>query len=696
MSSKKENKFSFSSLQEDDETKPLKKKNGLKPFGEKVATKEIKKPIAKKENNIKLSNTNKKVTNSYGVENIKVLEGLEAVRKRPGMYIGSLNTKGLHHLIWEIVDNAVDEVLAGYATEVKITIKPNGSCLVEDDGRGIPIGIHPKTKKSTIETIFTVLHAGGKFGGEDSGYKISGGLHGVGASVVNALSTWLKVNVYKDGEHHEATFKNGGKVDKKSHLIGGTKKQGTSVQFMPDGTLFEVTKFDFDIIERRIKQTAYLNKGLKITLVDERDGETKNRTYVFAGGLKDYIKELSRGKELIHENPIYNEGSEKGIVVEVALQYNTTYSNSIYSFVNSVATTDGGTHEQGFNDALVRIINNYCKMKNLLKKGDSDLSREDVKEGLISIISIKHPDPIYEGQTKSRLGNTEVRKVVNNVTTKQLEKFLLENPAIAKQIIGKVLLAARAREAARNARELARRKNVLEISSLPGKLADCSSKDPKESEIFIVEGDSAGGSAKLGRNRETQAILPLRGKVINAERTRIDRLFNNNEIGTIINAIGAGIMDEFDIKKIRYHKIVIMTDADVDGSHIRILLLTFFYRYMRKIIGAGYLYIAQPPLYKITANGKSNFVYTEDQKEKLLAKIDTKSPMIQRYKGLGEMNYDELWDTTMDEKNRKLLKVVINDAVEANNVFTSLMGEEVDGRKKFISKNAKFAKNIDT
>ena len=639
-----------------------------------------------------------KNTQSYTAKNIKVLEGLEAVRKRPGMYIGSVDSKGLHHLVWEIIDNSVDEVLAGYAKEIKIFLKSNGSCLIEDDGRGIPTEIHPKTKKSTLETIFTVLHAGGKFGGDDSGYKVAGGLHGVGASVVNALSSWLKVNVYKDNKHYEIVFANGGKVEKKAHLVDTTKKQGTTVQFMPDGTIFETIEWDFEFIKKRIKQAAYLNKGLKISIVDERnnkDPDNYSAEFEFSGGIKDYMIELSREKDKIHENVIYSTGEEKNVIVEIAMQYNSSYSNSIYSFVNSVSTVDGGTHEQGFNDALVRIINNYCKMKNLIKKNDADLSREDVKEGLISVISIKHPDPIYEGQTKAKLGNTEVRKIVNNVTTKQLEKFLLENPNVAKQIIDKVLLAARAREAARNARELARRKNVLEISSLPGKLADCSSKIPAESEIFIVEGDSAGGSAKLGRNRETQAILPLRGKVINAERTRVDRLFNNNEIGTIINAIGAGILDDFDISKTRYHKIIIMTDADVDGSHIRILLLTFFFRYMKKLINSGYIYIAQPPLYKITANGKSNYVYTEEQKINVLKKITTKSPHIQRYKGLGEMNYDELWDTTMDSKNRSLLKVTINDAVAANDVFTNLMGEEVIGRKIFISKNAKFVKNLD-
>ncbi len=629
---------------------------------------------------------------NYNSTSIQVLEGLEAVRKRPGMYIGNVSERGLHHLVWEIIDNGVDEVLAGYATEVNVILNPNGSCTVFDNGRGIPTEIHPKTKEPTVQTVFTKLHAGGKFGGEGSSYKIAGGLHGVGASVVNALSSSLKVDIFKDDKHSYLSFKNGGKLDEKLKNKGNTKIKGTKVTFLPDSKIFEVLDFDFNIIERRIKQTAYLNSGLKITLSDKRVLGDKSVEFKFDGGIKDYIAELTQEKETIHDEVVYSKGKKNDIEVEIAFQYTTMYNSSTYSFVNSVSTTDGGTHEQGFNDALVRIVNNYCRMKNFLKKNDSALTREDVKEGMVSIISIKHPDPIYEGQTKARLGNTEVRKIVNNVFTSEAEKFLLENPKIAKQIMDKVLLAARAREAARNARELARRKNVLEISSLPGKLADCSSKDPRESELFIVEGDSAGGSAKLGRDRKTQAILPLRGKVINAERTKPARLFENNEIGTMINAIGAGILDDFDATKARYHKIIIMTDADVDGSHIRILLLTFFFRYMKKIIKSGYLYIAQPPLYKIKANGKSHYVYSEDEKEKLLKTVTTKSPSIQRYKGLGEMNYDELWETTMDHKNRKLLKVTIPDATEANEIFSKLMGEETLGRKEFIKENAKYAK----
>ncbi len=639
------------------------------------------------------------MTNEYNENSIQVLEGLEAVRKRPGMYIGNVDNKGLHHLVWEIVDNSIDEVLAGYANKVNITINEDGSITIEDDGRGIPVAVHSKTKKSTLETVFTVLHAGGKFGGDNSGYKVSGGLHGVGASVVNALSSWLEAIVYKDGKEYKIkfTFDNETKKEKISSLeeVGTTDKRGTKITFMPNWDLFNngVDSFDSELIRIRSKEIAYLNKSITIKIVDLRQKDWIYE-YKFDGGLADFIKDLNNGQEKITADVIYSTGKTDDIEIEIAMQYTTAYQPKIFSFVNNISTVDGGTHEKGFFDAILRIINNYND-KNFSQKEKKVFKREDVKEGLTAIISIKHPDPIYDGQTKTRFANVEVRKIVNSIVSEKFENYLLENPTQATQIINKIGQARKAREAAEKAREATRRKDVFGFSTLPGKLADCSSTKMEETELFIVEGDSAGGSAKMGRNRETQAILPLRGKVINSERARFDKLLKNNEITSMITAFGTGVGEEFELEKLRYGKVIIMTDADVDGSHIRTLLLTFFFRYFRKLIESERIYIACPPLYKISKGKTEKYFYTEEEKNEFinnLGKDEISKYYIQRYKGLGEMNEEQLWETTMNPERRKLMKVTIDDLNRADIVFSELMGEMVEPRKEFITKNSKFAK----
>ncbi len=637
----------------------------------------------------------------YNEHSFQSLDGLEAVRKRPGMYIGNVNGKGLHHLVWEIVDNSIDEALAGHATKVDVIVNEDGSLTVEDDGRGIPTAIHPKEGIPVVEMVFTKLHAGGKFGGENSGYKVSGGLHGVGASVVNAMSSWVRVEVYNGTEESFIEFGFDNETQKESNsgvrLIGPTTKKGTRVTFMPNFELFNngVNAFDKDIIAERLKQTAYLNKGLEINVVDKRE-ENFVINYKFDGGLIDFINDTNKSSEKITADVIYSEGSAEEVEVEVALQYTTAYQSNVRSFVNNIATTEGGTHEQGFFDAILRIINSYAD-KNLSQKDKRTFKRDDIKEGLVAIVSIKHTDPMYEGQTKSKFANAEVRKIVNNIISEKFETYLLENPMQAGQILAKIQQATKAREAAERAREATRRKDVLGFSSLPGKLADCSSTKMEETEIFIVEGDSAGGSAKMGRDREVQAILPLRGKVINSERARVDKLFGNNEITSMITAFGTGIGEEFNIEKLRYGKIIIMTDADVDGSHIRTLLLTFFYRYFKELIETGHIYIACPPLYKISKGKTEIYVYTDQEKDDFFKDIPSEEMSkyyVQRYKGLGEMNEDQLWETTMDPASRKLYRVAIDDASRADLIFSNLMGDMVEPRREFITKNSKFA-NVD-
>jgi DNA gyrase subunit B len=633
---------------------------------------------------------------NYDASNIQVLEGLEAVRKRPGMYIGTTSSRGLHHLVWEIVDNAIDEALAGYCDDIEIIINPDNSVTVKDDGRGIPTGIHQKTGLSTVETVYTVLHAGGKFGG--GGYKVSGGLHGVGASVVNALSSWVEIKVYQGGNVYYIRFENGGNTVNKLEIIDkcSEDRTGTTVTFKPDPEVFqETTVFEYEILKNRVRELAFLNRGLRIILCDDRD-EKKKEEFVYDGGISEYVNMLNKNKTPIHDNIIHLIGEEDEISLEVAFQYNSGYSSNIYSFTNNINTHEGGTHEDGVKRALTKIINNYARNNNILKEKDESLTSEDVKEGLTMIVSCKHPNPQFEGQTKTKLGNAEVRKIADNVFSDGFERFLLENPDQAKLIVEKSMTAARARVAAKRARELTRRKNVLEISSLPGKLSDCSSKDATISEIYIVEGDSAGGSAKQGRDSKTQAILPLRGKILNVEKARLDKIFANNEIRSLITAFGTGIGEEFDINKLRYHKIIIMTDADVDGSHIRILLLTFFYRYFRILVEKGHIYIAQPPLYKIEHNKNVQYVYSDEQLSSYLKELPENTKYdIQRYKGLGEMNPEQLWETTMNIENRTLLKVTIEDAMRADLVFESLMGEEVEPRRDFIEKNARFVQNLD-
>nr|WP_087993741.1 DNA topoisomerase (ATP-hydrolyzing) subunit B [Bacillus subtilis] len=632
--------------------------------------------------------------NSYDENQIQVLEGLEAVRKRPGMYIGSTNSKGLHHLVWEIVDNSIDEALAGYCTDINIQIEKDNSITVVDNGRGIPVGIHEKMGRPAVEVIMTVLHAGGKFDG--SGYKVSGGLHGVGASVVNALSTELVVTVHRDGKIHRQTYKRGVPVSD-LEIIGETDHSGTTTHFVPDPEIFtETTVYDYDLLANRVRELAFLTKGVNITIEDKREGQERKNEYHYEGGIKSYVEYLNRSKEVVHEEPIYIEGEKDGITVEVALQYNDSYTSNIYSFTNNINTYEGGTHEAGFKTGLTRVINDYARKKGLIKENDPNLSGDDVREGLTAIISIKHPDPQFEGQTKTKLGNSEARTITDTLFSAALETFMLENPDAAKKIVDKGLMAARARMAAKKARELTRRKSALEISNLPGKLADCSSKDPSISELYIVEGDSAGGSAKQGRDRHFQAILPLRGKILNVEKARLDKILSNNEVRSMITALGTGIGEDFNLGKARYHKVVIMTDADVDGAHIRTLLLTFFYRYMRQIIENGYVYIAQPPLYKVQQGKRVEYAYKDKELDDLLKTLpQTPKPGLQRYKGLGEMNATQLWETTMDPSSRTLLQVTLEDAMDADETFEMLMGDKVEPRRNFIEANARYVKNLD-
>ncbi|MBA9085907.1 DNA gyrase subunit B [Fontibacillus solani] len=629
---------------------------------------------------------------SYDESQIQVLEGLEAVRKRPGMYIGSTSGRGLHHLVWEVVDNSIDEALAGFANKIDVIVHQDNSVTVVDNGRGIPVGEHPKLKKSTLEVVMTVLHAGGKFGG--GGYKVSGGLHGVGVSVVNALSEKVVVQVSRDGEIYQQEYRRGvPQYDVK--VIGMSDITGTRTTFHPDPEVFtETTVYDYNILLSRIRELAFLNKGINISITDERTGDSDS--FHYEGGIMEYVKFLNGNKEVLHEQPIYVEGARDMIQVEVALQYNESYTENILSFANNIHTHEGGTHESGFKSALTRIINDYARKNNIIKDNSSNLTGDDVREGLTAIISVKIPEPQFEGQTKTKLGNSEVRGIVESLFAEKLQEFMEENPAVSRKVLEKSLQASRAREAARKARELTRRKSALEVSALPGKLADCSSKDASICELYIVEGDSAGGSAKQGRDRHFQAILPLRGKILNVEKARLDRILGNAEIRTIITALGTGIGDEFDIEKARYHKVIIMTDADVDGAHIRTLLLTFFFRYMRKIIDAGYVYIAQPPLFKIERNKVIRYAGSEKERDEIIAEFgDNAKFNIQRYKGLGEMNAAQLWETTMDPESRTMQQVSISDAIKADAIFDTLMGDDVEPRRDFIHEHAKYVKNLD-
>lgn len=630
---------------------------------------------------------------SYDESQIQVLEGLEAVRKRPGMYIGSTSSRGLHHLVYEIVDNSIDEALAGFCENIEVAINEDNSITVIDDGRGMPVGIHPKMGKSTVEVIMTVLHAGGKFGG--GGYKVSGGLHGVGASVVNALSEYCEVTVTREGHVWQQRYSRGNILCDLTK-IGDSDGHGTKVMFKPDPEIFEDTIFDFEVLASRLRELAFLNKGIAITLIDKREEEERVEKYHYEGGIKEFVSYLNRNKEVLHESPIYVEGEKDGIIAEIALQYNDGYNESLYSFANNIDTIEGGTHLAGFKSALTRAINDYAKRFGHIKDSDKNLSGDDAREGLTAVVSVKISEPQFEGQTKTKLGNSEVRGVVDSIVAEGVSIFLEENPAVGKIIIDKALMAARARDAARKARELTR-KSVLERSTLPGKLADCSSKDPKECEIYIVEGDSAGGSAKQGRNRKFQAILPLRGKILNVEKQRLDRILNSETIRSMITAFGAGIGKDFDEEKLRYDRIIIMTDADVDGAHIRTLLLTFFYRYMRPLIDGGHVYIAQPPLYKVSKGKKEGYAYTEEELANLLDEFGGKDNTIniQRYKGLGEMNASQLWETTMDPEHRILKKATVSDAIVADEIFTILMGDKVEPRREFIQKNAGKISNLD-
>ena len=632
------------------------------------------------------------VEHSYTADDIQVLEGLEAVRLRPGMYIGSTSARGLHHLVWEIVDNGIDEALAGFANRIDVTIEPDNIIAVRDNGRGMPVGIHEKTGISAVETIMTVLHAGGKFGG--GAYKVSGGLHGVGASVVNALSEWLEVTVFQDGKIYFIRFENGGHAVEPLKIIGTTEETGTLVRFKADPTIFkDTTVYDYETLNSRLRQLAFLNKDIRLTLTDKRTPDGLSNDYKYEGGIIEYVQFLNKNKSTISDKVIYVEGLQDGILAEVALQYNDGYQSSIYSFCNNIHTHEGGYHEDGFRMALTRCINTYAKNNNMIKK-DETLSQDDVKEGLVAIISVKHPDPQYEGQTKTKLGNSEVRKIVSNIAGEQINRFFLENPDIAKAIVEKAEIASKARIAAKKARELTRRKSALDgISSLPGKLTDCSSKDASECEIYIVEGDSAGGSAKQGRDAKTQAILPLRGKILNVEKARTHRIFENQEIRSMITAFGCGIQEDVDVSKLRYHKIVIMTDADVDGSHICTLMLTFLYRFMKPVIEGGYVYIAQPPLYKVQKGKKIAYAYKEQEMDQLREEFKD-GYKVQRYKGLGEMDAEQLWETTMDPHHRVLKRVTIDDAMEADSVFDMLMGEDVEPRREYIQENAVYA-NLD-
>ena len=636
--------------------------------------------------------------NNYNENDIQVLEGLEAVRKRPGMYIGTTDVKGLHHLVWEIVDNSIDEALAGYCKNIEIIINKDNSITVKDDGRGIPVGKHPKTGISTVETVYTVLHAGGKFGG--GGYKVSGGLHGVGASVVNALSSRVTVTVYKDGKIYECKFANGGKTVQPLTVIGtcAANRTGTTVTFKPDSEIFDTEIYDYETLKVRVRELAFLNRGLQLTLRDDRDEEdTQGEKFLYEGGIIEYVRFLNQNKTPIHDDIIHLEGEKDGIFFEVAMQYNNSYNDNIYSFVNNINTHDGGTHEEGVRRALTRVINNYARKTKMLKEKDDGLTQDDVKEGLTMIISCKHPNPQFEGQTKGRLGNSEVRKIADNVFAEGFERFLMEHPTDAKIIVEKAMLASRARSAAKKARE-ATRKSDLTITNFFGKLTDCKSKDPTVCELFIVEGDSAGGSAKKGRDSMTQAILPLRGKILNVEKTRLDKALGNEEIKTIITAFGTGIGQDFDLEKLRYHKIIIMTDADVDGSHIRILLLTLFYRYFKPILEQGHVYAAQPPLFRVMHGKTRKYCLDEAEKDRYLASLPENvrnRAEIARMKGLGEMDAEELNETTMDINKRILRKISVDDAILADQIFTKLMGEEVEPRRKFIEENAGFVQNLD-
>ena len=629
----------------------------------------------------------------YDETQIQVLEGLEAVRKRPSMYIGSTGPRGLHHLVWEIVDNSIDEALAGYCDHIQVIIEKDNSITVIDNGRGIPVGIHEKTGRPAVEVIMTVLHAGGKF--DNSGYKVSGGLHGVGASVVNALSTSLEVYVHRDGKIYHLDFERG-ILKTEIEVIGETDQTGTRIHFTPDPEIFsETQEFDYETLVYRVRELAFLNKKLKITIEDKRANQEKKEEFYYEGGIKEYVEHLNHSKEVLHE-PFFAEKEDKGMVVEVAIQYNSGFSNNIYSFANNINTIEGGMHESGFKTALTRVINDYARRSNMFKEDDPNLSGDDVREGLTAIVSIKHPNPQFEGQTKTKLGNSEARTITDSTFSEMFSKYLNENPDEARIIVEKGLMASRARLAAKKARELTRRKNALEISNLPGKLADCSSRDASISELYIVEGDSAGGSVKQGRDRHYQAILPLRGKILNVEKARLDRILSNNEIRSMITAMGTGIGEEFDITKARYHKVVIMTDADVDGAHIRTLLLTFFYRFMRPLIDHGYIYIAQPPLFKVQQGKKIYYTYDDHELDLLLDELPKQpKPALQRYKGLGEMNAEQLWETTMDPENRTLLQIHLKDAIEADKVFDMLMGDRVEPRRKFIEENAKYVKNLD-
>lgn len=634
----------------------------------------------------------------YDASQIQVLEGLEAVRKRPGMYIGSTSSEGLHHLVWEIVDNSIDEALAGFATNIQVIVEKDNSITVIDDGRGIPVDIQEKTGRPAVETVFTVLHAGGKFGG--GGYKVSGGLHGVGSSVVNALSTSLDVKVYKDGKIYYQEYRRGHVVDDLK-VIGETERHGTTVHFVPDPEIFtETTEYNFDKLATRIRELAFLNRGLHISIEDTRPEEPEKREYYFEGGIKSYVEYLNQNKTVLFDEPIYLEGEQQDITVEVSLQYTDGYHSNILSFANNIHTYEGGTHESGFKTALTRVVNDYARKQKLMKENDENLSGEDVREGITAVISVKHPDPQFEGQTKTKLGNSEVRAVTDRLFSEHLLKFLMENPTVGKQIVEKGLLASKARLAAKRAREMTRRKGALEISNLPGKLADCSSNDPEQCELFIVEGDSAGGSAKQGRNREFQAILPIRGKILNVEKASMDKILANDEIRSLFTAMGTGFGEDFDISKARYHKLVIMTDADVDGAHIRTLLLTLFYRYMRPVVEAGYVYIAQPPLYGVKQGKNITYVQPGKDAEENLKKVieslpQTPKPSVQRYKGLGEMDDHQLWETTMNPENRLMLRVSVEDAIEADQIFEMLMGDKVEPRRAFIEENAHYVQNLD-
>ena len=630
------------------------------------------------------------VDGDYGANQIQILEGLEAVRKRPGMYIGSTSERGLHHLVYEVVDNSIDEALAGFCDRIDVTIEADDSITVVDNGRGIPVDMH-ESGKPAVEVVLTVLHAGGKFGGE--GYKVSGGLHGVGVSVVNALSSSMDVEVRRDGKIHSIRFRQGVTASSLT-VIGETEKTGTKVHFVPDPEIFTVTHYSFDTLKHRLRELAFLNQGITIRLVDKR-GEGREEAYFYEGGIRSFVEHLNRKKEVIHPTPIYFNGIKDDTVVEIAMQYNDSYMENIYSFVNNINTEEGGTHLAGFKIALTRAANDFARKQGILKDKDGNLSGEDVREGLTCVISLKIHEPQFEGQTKTKLGNSEVRGIVDSIVTEGLTEYFEENPAITKKVIEKAIMASRAREAARKARELTRRKNALEVSSLPGKLADCSIKDPEQAEIYLVEGDSAGGSAKQGRDRRFQAILPLRGKILNVEKARLDKIFANAEIRTMITAFGTGISDDFDIAKRRYGKIIIMTDADVDGSHIRTLLLTFFYRYMKPLIERGHVYIAQPPLYQIRKGKKHWYTYSDDELAQKLSEVGRDNATVQRYKGLGEMNPEQLWETTMDPEGRTMLQVRMEDAEEADELFTILMGDKVEPRRQFIEEHAKHVRNLD-